>query len=65
MGYGLSYNTLDNNKNPTSGLYVSFGQDFAGVGGDVSLFAVDLSICAATMKSSPTLSAFFICKAAT
>ena len=36
MGYGLIYNTLDNNKNPTSGLYVSFGQDFAGVGGDVS-----------------------------
>jgi outer membrane protein insertion porin family len=36
VGYGLSYNTLDNNKNPTSGLYVSFGQDFAGVGGDAS-----------------------------
>ena len=36
VGYGLTYNTLDNNKNPTSGLLVSFGQDFAGVGGDVS-----------------------------
>ncbi len=36
IGYGLSYNTLDNNKNPTSGIYVSFGQDFAGLGGDVS-----------------------------
>jgi outer membrane protein insertion porin family len=34
FGYGLSYNTLDNNKNPTSGVYFSFGQDFAGAGGD-------------------------------
>jgi outer membrane protein insertion porin family len=34
-GYGLTYNTLDNNKNPTNGLLVSFGQDFAGLGGDV------------------------------
>jgi outer membrane protein insertion porin family len=33
-GYGLIYNTLDNNKNPTSGLNVNFGQDFAGLGGD-------------------------------
>ncbi len=36
FGYGLSYNTLDNNKNPTNGVYVSFGQDFAGAGGDVA-----------------------------
>ncbi|MFZ3226919.1 MAG: BamA/TamA family outer membrane protein, partial [Xanthobacteraceae bacterium] len=36
FGYGLSYNTLDNNKAPTSGVYVSFGQDFAGAGGDVA-----------------------------
>jgi outer membrane protein insertion porin family len=35
-GYGLTYNTLDNNKNPTNGLLVSFGQDFAGLGGDVA-----------------------------
>ncbi len=34
VGYGLSYNTLDNNKNPTSGVFLSFSQDFAGVGGD-------------------------------
>ncbi len=33
-GYGLTYNTLDNNKRPTNGLLVSFGQDFAGLGGD-------------------------------
>ena len=36
VGYGLVYNTLDNNKNPTSGINLNFGQDFAGVGGDVS-----------------------------
>ena len=34
IGYGLTYNTLDNNKRPTSGLLLSFGQDFAGVGGN-------------------------------
>ncbi len=35
VGYGLTYNTLDNNKTPTNGLLVTFGQDFAGLGGDV------------------------------
>ncbi|HLN38775.1 MAG TPA: outer membrane protein assembly factor BamA, partial [Xanthobacteraceae bacterium] len=35
-GYGLTYNTLDNNKNPTNGLLLTFGQDFAGLGGDVA-----------------------------
>lgn len=35
LGYTLAYNTLDNNKDPTSGLLVNFNQDFAGVGGDV------------------------------
>jgi outer membrane protein insertion porin family len=34
VGYGLVYNTLDNNKLPTSGVNLNFGQDFAGVGGD-------------------------------
>jgi outer membrane protein insertion porin family len=36
VGYDLSYNTLDNNRNPTSGLSATLRQDFAGVGGDVS-----------------------------
>ncbi|MBX9711180.1 MAG: outer membrane protein assembly factor BamA, partial [Xanthobacteraceae bacterium] len=35
VGYTLAYNTLDNNKDPTSGLLVNFSQDLAGVGGDV------------------------------
>ncbi|HEY4205019.1 MAG TPA: outer membrane protein assembly factor BamA [Xanthobacteraceae bacterium] len=36
VGYTLTYNTLDNNKNPTDGLLIDWKQDFAGVGGDVS-----------------------------
>ncbi|HEX9073901.1 MAG TPA: outer membrane protein assembly factor BamA [Pseudolabrys sp.] len=36
LGYTVSYNTLDNNKLPTSGLYAEIKQDFAGVGGDVN-----------------------------
>jgi outer membrane protein insertion porin family len=35
-GYGLVYNSLDNNKNPTNGIYFNFGQDFAGAGGDTA-----------------------------
>jgi len=35
-GYGLVYNTLDNNKNPSSGMNINVGQDFAGLGGDVT-----------------------------
>ena len=34
VGYTFSYNTLDNNKNPTSGIFAEARQDFAGVGGD-------------------------------
>jgi outer membrane protein insertion porin family len=43
-GYGLTYNTLDNNKSPTNGLLFTFGQDFAGIGGDVAYMrsALDL-----------------------
>jgi outer membrane protein insertion porin family len=36
IGYSLTYNTLDNIRNPTSGIIVEFKQDFAGVGGDVN-----------------------------
>jgi outer membrane protein insertion porin family len=35
VGYTLTYNTLDNNKDPTSGLLAEFRQDVAGLGGDV------------------------------
>ncbi|MBX3547619.1 MAG: outer membrane protein assembly factor BamA [Xanthobacteraceae bacterium] len=35
VGYTLIYNSLDNNKEPTSGFYAQFAQDFAGLGGDV------------------------------
>ncbi|MCF8477191.1 MAG: outer membrane protein assembly factor BamA [Pseudolabrys sp.] len=36
VGYSMNYNTLDNNKAPTSGLLAELKQDFAGVGGDVN-----------------------------
>ena len=35
-GYSLIYNTLDNNRSPTSGIRAEFKQDFAGIGGDVN-----------------------------
>jgi outer membrane protein insertion porin family len=34
IGYSLVYNTLDNNKDPTTGLMVNLSQDFAGLGGE-------------------------------
>ncbi len=34
IGYSLTYNSLDNNQDPTSGVYAQFSQDLAGLGGD-------------------------------
>jgi outer membrane protein insertion porin family len=33
VGFSLLYNNLDNRKDPSSGYYVNYKQDFAGVGG--------------------------------
>ncbi len=33
ISYGLTFNSLDSNKQPSSGAYVTFHQDFAGLGG--------------------------------
>src|SRR5713226_5838327 len=35
VGDTVTYNTLDNNKNPTSGIKSQLAQDLAGLGGDV------------------------------
>jgi outer membrane protein insertion porin family len=35
VGYSLLYNTVDDNRNPTSGISAGLNQDFAGVGGNV------------------------------
>ncbi len=35
VGYNLIWDTRNNRKNPTRGVYVSLSQDFAGVGGDI------------------------------
>ena len=43
-GYGLIYNTLDNNKRPTNGLLVNWGQDFAGLGGQVAYIRSGLDV---------------------
>ena len=42
VGYTVAFSTIDNNKNPTSGLYAEFKQDFAGVGGDVSFIRTQI-----------------------
>jgi outer membrane protein insertion porin family len=34
IGYTLAYNTLDDNKNPSRGVYAKLNQDLAGLGGD-------------------------------
>jgi outer membrane protein insertion porin family len=34
VGYSFTYNTLDNPRNPTEGIYSEFKQDIAGAGGD-------------------------------
>ncbi len=44
VGYDLTYNMLDNNRNPTSGLLATFKQDFAGVGGDVQFIRTTADI---------------------
>lgn len=36
VGYTIAYDTRNNIKSPTQGLYMAFSQDFAGVGGDVN-----------------------------
>jgi outer membrane protein insertion porin family len=36
LGYNWAFDTLDDTKNPTSGMRITFGQEFAGLGGDVS-----------------------------
>jgi len=44
VGYTLSYNTLDNVKSPTSGLYADLKNDFAGVGGDVDFIRTQAEV---------------------
>jgi outer membrane protein insertion porin family len=44
VGYTAAYSTLDNNRNPTSGIYLELKQDFAGVGGDVNFIRTTSSM---------------------
>lgn len=43
-GYTLSYNTLDNNKNPTDGIFGQFKQTLAGLGGDVNFLRTTVDV---------------------
>jgi outer membrane protein insertion porin family len=36
VGYTIAYDTRNNPRAPTQGIYAAFSQDFAGVGGDVN-----------------------------
>ncbi len=36
LGYTIRFDTLDSSRNPTNGLYFTFSQDIAGLGGDVN-----------------------------
>jgi Outer membrane protein/protective antigen OMA87 len=56
VGYTLTHNTLDNNKNPTAGLLAEFRQDFAGVGGDVKFVRTTADLYS-YREVLPTLSA--------
>jgi outer membrane protein insertion porin family len=44
IGYGLAYNTLDNNKNPTEGIFGQLKQTLAGVGGDVNFIRTSAEV---------------------
>src|SRR5262249_20796944 len=44
LGYGIIYNSLDNNRLPTGGVLFNFGQDFAGVGGERSYLRTSLDM---------------------
>ena len=41
-GYTLQFDTLDNRRDPRNGLYFSFSQDLAGLGGDVNYLRTDV-----------------------
>ncbi|MCV6547971.1 MAG: outer membrane protein assembly factor BamA [Cohaesibacter sp.] len=42
VGYTLVYNTIDNMSDPSDGFFIKFGQEFAGLGGDVKFIQSSL-----------------------
>jgi outer membrane protein insertion porin family len=42
IGYALTYNSLDSRQNPREGIFATFQQDFAGVGGDVRFIRTEV-----------------------
>ncbi|MCB1507729.1 MAG: outer membrane protein assembly factor BamA [Hyphomicrobiaceae bacterium] len=43
-GWTLTYNTLDSNRQPRSGIYAQLSQDFAGFGGDVNFIRTQADV---------------------
>lgn len=48
VGYTITYNSLDRNLNPRNGLYGSFSQDFAGLGGDARYVKTEIEAAVVT-----------------
>ena len=65
VGYTLAYNTLDNVKNPTSGIHAELRQDFAGVGGDLEFIRTTGDAATITRSCSTIGSGSRGCRAAT
>ncbi|WP_415182981.1 outer membrane protein assembly factor BamA [Phaeovulum sp.] len=61
LGYTYSYDTKLNGLNPNNRLLLSFGQDFAGLGGDVDAITTTARVAASTkvMQEEVTLRAEF------
>ena len=60
VGYTLSYNSLDNNRNPTSGMLTEFRQDFAGVGGNVNFIRTSSDLYSYREVVSDVISIFHL-----
>lgn len=48
VGYSYTYSTLNTGLNPNAGVSLTFGQDFAGLGGDSEYIRTQASLTAAT-----------------
>ena len=64
VGSTATYSTLDNTKNPTSGIRSQLRQDLAGLGGDVKFLRTSEE-CATTSRSTAISSAWFAPRAVT
>ncbi len=64
VGFSLSYNNLDNRKDPTSGWSATYKQDFAGVGGQSDFIRETAGRAAGSIRSPRTSSDRSTCRRA-